>query len=352
MTALAFDATVKTADQTLAAVDAAILRKADDGLRPHLGASLIGNPCARRLWYAFRWAKKLTHEPRMIRLFDRGNREENVIVGHLRAAGMQVETHDVNGRQYRFTACDGHFGGSMDGAVLGVIEAPQTWHLLEMKTHNAKSFAELQKKGVALSKPEHCDQMQCYMGWTGMTRALYIAACKDDDSLHMERIDFDKDRFEALVIKAARIINAAEPPAKLSEDPAYYLCRFCDYHAQCHGDAVPFPTCRSCAHSSPATAGGWHCARHQKPLQTFEQKKGCQAHRFIPAVINFAESIDADEPDNWIRYRNRKTGAEFVNGAPPDGFSSEEIASVDPAMLGDQVVADIKTTFGDRKSVV
>ena len=101
----------------------------------------------------------------MIRLFDRGNREENVIVGHLRAAGMQVETHDVNGRQYRFTACDGHFGGSMDGAVLGVIEAPQTWHLLEMKTHNAKSFAELQKK--ALHFQSLSIAIRCNATWAG-----------------------------------------------------------------------------------------------------------------------------------------------------------------------------------------
>ena len=30
-------------------------KAADDGLRQHLGASLIGKPCERALWYAFRW---------------------------------------------------------------------------------------------------------------------------------------------------------------------------------------------------------------------------------------------------------------------------------------------------------
>ena len=32
-----------------------MLKAADDGLRQHLGASLIGKPCERALWYTFRW---------------------------------------------------------------------------------------------------------------------------------------------------------------------------------------------------------------------------------------------------------------------------------------------------------
>jgi hypothetical protein len=42
---------------------AAYERNADSGHRPHLGASLIGNPCERHLWYVFRHAisKMKTH---------------------------------------------------------------------------------------------------------------------------------------------------------------------------------------------------------------------------------------------------------------------------------------------------
>ena len=43
------------ATATLDAIDAAMLKAADDGLRQHLGASLIGKPCERALWYTFRW---------------------------------------------------------------------------------------------------------------------------------------------------------------------------------------------------------------------------------------------------------------------------------------------------------
>ncbi len=60
--------------------------------------------------------------------------------------------------------------------------------MLEFKTHSAKSFADLAAKGVEASKPQHVAQMQIYMHLTGITRALYVAVCKDTDALHIERV--------------------------------------------------------------------------------------------------------------------------------------------------------------------
>ena len=54
MATVAFRADLKLATATLAAIDAATLRNAEDGLRSHLGASLIGRPCSKALWYTFR----------------------------------------------------------------------------------------------------------------------------------------------------------------------------------------------------------------------------------------------------------------------------------------------------------
>ena len=100
---------------------------------------------------------------------------------------------------------------SWDGACIGLPDAPQTWHVIEMKTHGKKSFDELTAKGVQTAKPEHYAQMQCYMAWSGMTRALYMAVCKDDDRMHLERIDYDREAADRLFVKAQRIIDAPEP---------------------------------------------------------------------------------------------------------------------------------------------
>ena len=346
-------ADLKLATATLAAIDRATMAAADDGLRPHLGASVIGRPCARQIWYAFRWALPVAHEPRMLRLFERGQREEDRFTALLRAAGCTVHTVDPStGRQFTYGQ-GAHFGGSMDGAAIGLPDAPKTWHVLEFKTAGKKSFDTLAKQGVQAAKPEHWAQMQCYMAWTGMNRALYMAVCKDDDRLHLERVDADKDAAAQLFAKAQRIIDAPGPPDGVSDDAAYYLCKMCDYSELCHGQQSPAIHCRTCLHSLPVPGGQWQCARHQgQTLGVTRQKQGCDAHRYIPALLsNWAEPVDANDQGNWVQYRIKATGTEIINGQPPTGYSSAEIASAsDKAALGiaaaDPTVASLRAQFG------
>lgn len=353
MAKLDFRADLKLATETLEAIERAVVASADTEMRQHLGASIIGRECDRELWYTFRWARQPAHEPRVLRLFARGQREEDVMASLLRKAGIDIVQIDQNtGQQFRFAQIGGHFGGSMDGACVNLPDAPKTWHVVEMKTHNAKSFDALAKSGVEKSKPEHWVQMQMYMAWTGMERALYMAVCKDDDRLHLERIDADKDAALKYMERAQRIITAQTPPDGISTDPTWYKCKFCDYHALCHGTEVPLPTCRSCAHATPELDGAarWSCSRHHTDIDTKMQREGCGAHRYIPILLQtFAESVDASEADNWIQYRNKKTGYTFVNGAMPEGYESEEIHACEcKDALGDPTVQEFRETFSAK----
>jgi len=284
---------------------------ADTENRPHLGASLIGRECERALWYTFRWAGTERHEGRLLRLFERGQREEAVFVANLRAIGCTV--HDVDprtGEQFRFTDVAGHMGGSMDAAALGVPEAPATWHCCEFKTHNAKSFKALADKGVAEAKPEHAAQMQLYMHWSGMARALYLAVNKDTDELYSERLRYDKAAAEALIEKARRIILADNPPARLSERPDWYQCRWCQFHGICHEGKLPAISCRTCAHSASELDGDgrWSCYRFKADIDVASQRQGnkCPQHVFIPSLMPW-QQVDANETENWIEY-------EMLNG--------------------------------------
>lgn len=323
----------------------------DDGLRPHLGASLIGHPCARHLWLTFRWAARQKWSGRMLRLFDRGQREEAVIIEELRGIGAEVSECQTSGEQWRVSACGGHFGGSMDGIARGLPGgSAQNWEVLEFKTHNAKSFKELVDKGVEKAKYQHWAQMQTYMALTGMTRANYIAVCKDDDQLHHERIHADDDAGRKLIERGASIVFAAEPPPRISAKPDWYQCKMCSHAGQCHGTEAPLPTCRSCAHATPTQNGTWHCEFHAITIDSAMQKRGCEAHRFIPAMLDgWAEMIDGDGSDNWVRYRMKDGGAEFFNCAAPEGHTSIEIhAAADKAALADKGVDELRRLFGGR----
>jgi radical SAM protein with 4Fe4S-binding SPASM domain len=255
-------------------------REALEPPREHLGASQIGAPCERALWYAFRWVLRPTFTGRMLALFERGKEEEAKVVDKLRLAGCTV--HAVNpatGKQFSYSELGGHYAGSMDGAVLGLREAPRTWHVLEIKTHNVKSFAKLQAQGVQRAKPQHYAQMQVYMGWAELDRAAYVAVSKNDDDIIIERVSFDKAEFARLRERAKRIITATAPPLRYTDAET---CRWCNYAGVCNGTCRATVNCRTCQHSAPISEGEgaqWRCSTGEYG----RCDDGC--HVFIPELI-------------------------------------------------------------------
>jgi hypothetical protein len=305
--------------------------------RGYLGASAIGKECARALWYEFRKCSKPDFDGRLYRLFNRGHREEETFCEELRGIGCEVHEFDNDGNQFEVIACDGHFKGHTDGAALGVPEAPKTWHLLEMKTASAKSFAKTEKDGVEKDKPQHFAQMQVYMHLTGLKRALYMVVNKDTDALYTERLRYDSKKAQSYIDKAQMIINATTPPERggeLQEKPKFPFspCTYCDAKNLCHGlgdVAVPVPEvhCRNCTHSTPVSDGKWQCDHHEK-----EATAVCNEHLFIPALINFAEPTDsfANKDGSTVIEFTSEDGTVWHHGSDREAgqFSSHDLMTL------------------------
>lgn len=299
------------ASPTVDAIYAAYEAAQESGYRNHLGASGIGAECERAIWYSWRWATRARHTGRLLRLFQTGHLAEERFVSDLRRIGVTVLDLDPEtGRQWNLRDPSGHFGGSMDGVAIGFAEAPKTWHVCEFKTHSAKSFASLKKDGVAKSKPQHWAQMQVYMQLAGLDRAFYLAVNKDTDELYQERIHHDAEGALRLLAKAERILGAAQPPARITDDPAFFQCRFCDHAKVCHEGDSPERHCRSCLHATPVAGGEWHCERHKLGLTPDMQRTGCAAHLFIPGLVP-GQQVDAGE--DWVSYR-MPDGSEWRDG--------------------------------------
>jgi hypothetical protein len=283
--------------------------KQDSGYREHLGASLIGEECERALWYSFRWATRASFTGRMLRLFQTGQLQEDRLVTDLRNIGVIVMSVDPdNGAQWRVRDDTGHFGGSMDSVGVGFPEAPQTWHLIEFKTHNLKSFASLKKDGLQKTKPRHWAQMQTYLHLAQIERGIYLAVCKDNDEIYQERLHADPEEGARLVAKAQRVIKSPTPLSRIAHSETWYACRFCDHHPVCWSGALTERHCRSCMHSTPVAEAQWHCAKHDKMLTLQEQKAGCTAHRYLPPLVA-GEQVDAAEDGSWIEYRMKDGSA-------------------------------------------
>jgi hypothetical protein len=284
-----------------------------DSRREHLGASEIGEECDRKLWYSFRWALQERRNGRMVRILRRGDQEEKQLLEDLAGLGYELRKHSF------VSGVNGHFGGTPDGLILGIPMAPHAWHVLELKTSKDELWKELAKKGVKEAQPVHYAQMQVYMRGTGTDRALYLAVNKDTDDIYEERVHLDQLFAQRLYDRAARIIGRQTLPERISDDPAWFQCRPCRWHAICHKhNEVPLRNCRTCLHVTcmvhDGQVGGWWCGVHKKHLTMQEQRDGCPSHLYLPSLLWWLEQMDAT--DDSVIYRQKEDGATWEDHGP------------------------------------
>ncbi|HEX2243003.1 MAG TPA: hypothetical protein VHK27_07090 [Gammaproteobacteria bacterium] len=271
--------------------------------RWHLGASLIGHDCARYLWFTFRWCgrevgtgsndeERTNNLGRKQRLFNRGHREEDRYIEYLRGIGATVWTHDESQPpqggeypQYRMSAINGHFGGSLDCIAMlpprYLIEEPL---LGEFKTNGTgANFTNLTSHGVAVEKTQHFIQMSMYGRHYKLRYGLYMNTNKNDDDMYIEIVKLNWNLADQMLAKAERIIYAFTPPPRLSESPTFYKCQGCAFKQVCHEGAPPETNCRSCVNASPVDGGEWFCSHYDAVIPRDFVPQGCQSYK---ALIN------------------------------------------------------------------
>lgn len=194
--------------------------------RTYLGMSQIGERCARKLWYGFRGYTPDPANGRMQMIFDLGHRVEEAVLHWLKTAGYRIECE-----QQEFSAHAGLFRGHCDGIIYGVSSHP---HILEIKSANDRRFKAFQQQGIrAISTTYYC-QAQCYMGYSGLERTLFVIMNKNTCELYVERVRFSQDDFRALHERAYEIITSNTPPPRLSG--AHFKdesCEWCKFHFFC-----------------------------------------------------------------------------------------------------------------------
>lgn len=278
----------------------------DNGFRSHLGASVLGGECDRALWYGWRWYTRSSFSGKMLRLFNRGHLEEGRFIALLLTCGIKIYQQDEHGKQFKISHLLGHVGGSGDGVLVGIPDLDVGIAALgEFKTHGEKSFKELAGDnwnkfleftfgdaedptpqlftgtGVKEAKFEHYVQMQLYMYKMGLTIALYVACNKNTDEIYCELVPLDIPCAEMMLARGERIVRAEHPPAKISNSPGFWRCKFCPHLAPCQLKAVPERNCRTCIHSRPDLEHGeseWECSFHAQKIDKLIQLKGCDSY--------------------------------------------------------------------------
>lgn len=297
---------------TLRAIQQALETGHDEWESVGIPAGDIGTECERELFLAFRrCSTPETIDWKKRRIFERGEIEEERLLDLLRLVGCEVW-----GQQDRVRAAGGHLRGKIDGRALGIKEAPKTEHVVECKSAKDEYFQPVKKKGVKLGMPKHYATFQFYMFGLGINRVLYMMSNKNNEDVHLERVEYDADFAMRLVSKVERVIQMDEPPSRLCTKRDDFRGIFCRQQAVCWGEAFPRSHCRTCIHATPLIDGnaGWDCARWSKPLSLDEQDAGCPAHLYIPSLLVGYEQLSIDQDTETITYR-KPNGQVWTDGA-------------------------------------
>jgi hypothetical protein len=212
--------------------------------RDYLGASRWGEECSRMLAYEYHKTPtdKADRFPgKILRVFDMGHDAEERVAEYLIAAGFALQTVTPSGGQFGFKVAGGKLAGHCDGVIhSGPIDLPYPI-IWENKGLNDKSWKETAKKGVKESKPVYYGQLQTYMAYLDVPNgSLFTALNRNTGEIYAEFVEFNAQDAQALSDKAARIIQTESPEEmpRLSENPAFFKCCFCDYQQTCHGLAA------------------------------------------------------------------------------------------------------------------
>lgn len=229
------------AEQVNVLIDAGLAQAAaKEPKRTYLGASMLGDPCLRKLVYHYRGIQQKEPEGRMRRIWARGHAAEVRIIDWLRRAGFTVVDRNRSGRQFEFSQADGRIAGHIDGAVTaGPAPLPYPM-LLELKCLNNKSWNDLRKNGLAKSKVIYNAQVHLYMGYLELSNCLFGAENADTEELWWYVIPYDLAEAQRVSDRAVEVLrsSAGPLPRRIANAPDFYLCRMCGFAETCWSDAA------------------------------------------------------------------------------------------------------------------
>jgi hypothetical protein len=218
-----------------ARVEQACARKhASDWARGYLGASLIGDDCARKI--QFEWMVAIATFPaRVHSIFARGHFFEAETRQQLIDAGFEL----APAKALSFIAMDGMIAGHADGIIVSApavtdLTTPALW---ECKALNARNFRAVERDGLAKVFPRYAAQIAIYQNFLDVLNpALVSIVCADTCERLYFTVPFDARRAQEASDRAVQVIKATRVGELLPRlDPACedFRCKMCGFRERC-----------------------------------------------------------------------------------------------------------------------
>lgn len=211
--------------------------------RNYLGASLIGNECAREIWYTYNKYPREPFDAKTLMNFEDGHNCEAITAKRLQTVpGIELATHHTDGKQFGFSTFNGRFRGHYDGKIIGLLQAPRAIHIWEHKSSAHKKWNEFKKakaeygeKGALKAwNKNYYVQANLYMHYEQLERhylTVSYAGAREYDSC---RTEYNPEIAAEYIDRAYKIIETKIAPPRISEKKDFYICRWCAFKDICH----------------------------------------------------------------------------------------------------------------------
>jgi hypothetical protein len=284
-------------DKTLNEIDRNIIeKKRQEPPRHYLGMSQIGEECERKLFYGLRKCSEESYNIIGIKAANDGHQQELEMSNNLKELPyIELFDRDPDNpeKQIGYKLLLDHFRGHLDGMINGILEAPTTWHVWEHKCKKQTDFNKLKKirdeKGEKDALQEwdstYYSQAQIYMHCSKTTRHYMTITTPGGRDAISIRTEYNAAVAKLIIEKAQRIIFGDTLPAKISESPEFYKCKFCDHHSVCHDKEFPLVNCKTCRYLVPVKDGQHHCHLKKEIIPEEYLNVSCNKHIYNPALI-------------------------------------------------------------------
>ena len=160
------------------------------------------------------------------------------MVAWLRDAGFDLRTRKPDGGQFGFSDAHGRLRGHVDGVIVGGPEGFRYPALWENKALSAKSWRELEAKGLVVAKPVYAAQVAMYQAYLDLHAypVLFTAINADTMEVYAERVPFDGQLAQRMSDRAVQIVLATDAGELLPRsfaEPTHFECRMCAWQDRC-----------------------------------------------------------------------------------------------------------------------
>ena len=208
--------------------------------RKYLGASSLGDPCARKLQYRYMGQQKDTDKgfpAKTLRTFALGHAIEDLMIMYFRDAGFDLRTEKY-GEQFGFDTADGEVRGHIDGVICGGplhLSYPMLW---ECKSASDKKFNEFVRKGVAEANPVYAAQIALYQAYMDLAEnpCVFTVLNKNTSEVYIELVPFDSDLAQKTSDKAVQILEATRGNdilPRIAQNDDFHICKWCEFRNTC-----------------------------------------------------------------------------------------------------------------------